>query len=151
MEGGRGAGRQGGGGGRRGEEGGGGRRDRGREATEGKQLLFAVVCLWNASAAGLLPAICARLRESVYMWSRNVCRQDFYLLPRRLLLVGRGRAGKEGLALVLLSSALAIAHMEAGLEGILLLPALAGPAIDLNDALRSLLFRRLGRYVADYV
>ena len=118
----------------------------------GKQLLFAVVCLWNASSAGLLPAICARLRSLCDVVSQRVPTQ---LLPcTSPSLTGWPGAGEEralGLGLALVSSALAIAHVEAGLQGMLLLSALAGPAGDLDDALRSLLFRCLGCYAADCV
>ena len=62
-------------------------------------------------------------------------RLDDSLLPRRLWRAGRGGAGKEGPARLFLSSPLAAAQVEAWLEGLLLLLALAGPAGDLKNAL----------------
>ena len=93
--------------------------------------------------------MCVCVCVSVYMWSQKVHRLDDSLLPRRLLPAGLGRAGQEGPALLLRSSALAAALVESWLEGLQrLLLALAGNAGDPHDAL---LRRRLGCYVADCV
>ena len=78
---------------------------------------------------------------SVSMWSQKVCGLDDFLLPRRLLPAGLGRAEEEGQALLLRSSASAAALMAAGQGGPQLLLALAGNAGDAHDAL---LRRRLG-------
>ena len=105
-----------------------------------------LLLLRNASATGLQQDICACLCVSVYMWFQKVRRPDDSLLPRRLLPAGLGRAGQEGPALLLRSSALAAALVEYWLEGLQrLLLALAGNASDPHDAL---LRRRLGCYVA---
>ena len=61
---------------------------------------------------------------------------------------GRGDAGKEGPALQFLSFPLAAFQVQAWLEGLLLPPALAEPALYFKDAL---LRRPLGCYVADCV
>ena len=75
----------------------------------------------------------------------EVRRLDDSLLPRRLWRAGRG-CGEEGPVLQFLSSPLAAARVEAQLEGLLLLLALAGAAGYLKNAL---LRRRLGCYVVD--
>ena len=61
----------------------------------------------NASAARLRLATFARSRVSVYKWSLSVRRLEVPLLPHRLWPAGLWRMGKEGPALLLLSSALA--------------------------------------------
>ena len=97
---------------------------------QGQHLL--VDCCWN---------ICTCWFVSIYIWSQKVLRLNDSLLPRRHWRAGRGGAGKEGPVRLFLSSPLAAARVEAWLEGLLLLLALAGPAGDLKNAL---LRRRLG-------
>ena len=95
--------------------------------TAGYTYVLVCICI-------LLVSECARLEES--------------LLPCRLSgwRAGRGGVGKEGPALLFLSSPLAArVDSEAWLEGLLLRLALAGPAGYLKNAL---LRRRLGCYVA---
>ena len=91
---------------------------------QGQHLL--VDCCWN---------ICTCWFVSIYIWSQKVLRLNDSLLPRRHWRAGRGGAGKEGPVRLFLSSPLAAARVEAWLEGLLLLLALAGPAGDLKNAL----------------
>ena len=63
-----------------------------------------LLLLRTATAAGLLLDIYSFGFVSVYFWSQKVRRLDDFLLPRRLWRAGRGGAGKEGPALLFLSS-----------------------------------------------
>ena len=69
------------------------------------------------------------------MWSQKVRSLDDSLLSRRLLLAGLRRAGGEGQALLLRSSASAAALVGAGHEGLQQLLALAWNAGDAHNAL----------------
>ena len=83
-------------------------------------------------------------RKVAYCWRKEI---KSCLWP-----TGPGVAGRGGPELLLLSSALAVAQVEAWLEGLfktmLLQLALTGPAVDLKNSLPR---RRLGCYVADCV
>ena len=58
-----------------------------------------ITLLRNATAAGLLQAICTCLyvSASVYMWSQNVRRLAYSFLPHRLWPAGRGLRGQSDL------------------------------------------------------
>ena len=87
-----------------------------------------LLLLRKATAAGLLlEHMYVLVCNCIHLVAerRDMRRLDDSLLPRHLWLAGRGNAGREGPERLFLSSTLAAARVEAWLEGLLQLLALA--------------------------